>query len=255
MLLVKWVVVLETALEVLILLVESVLVLEISLEVSVSLLVVWAVKVLALVCVLMLVLEIVSVDTVVDEPEELVDSTTVYVLSQGSVTVTVLVPDVTVNVVVPLDVTTRVEQASQCLVVVVPLKVGVETVAELSGVVVVLLLVTEAGAEDGTGVLELEGTVDVDTIVEDPEVLVDSITVYVLSHGSVTVTVVVPDVRTNVVVPEEVTVRVEQTWQGLVVVVVPIEEEVEIRADSEGGTVIVETNVEDPKELVDSTTV
>lgn len=98
-------------------------------------------------------------------------------LSQGSVTVTVVVPEVRTNVVVPEEVTVRVEHAWQfsVVVVVLSLKTGVEMTAELLGAVVTPL-VRVADDVEATGVL-VEETVDVETTVEDPEVLVDSITV------------------------------------------------------------------------------
>lgn len=100
-------------------------------------------------------------------------------LSHGSVTVVVVVPEVRTNVVVPDEVTMRVEQTWQgSVVVVIPsslLGVGVETIAELLGVVVVLLLTGTDELDAGT--LEVEDTVDVETNVEEPEELVDSMTV------------------------------------------------------------------------------
>lgn len=60
--------------------------------------------------------------------------------------------------------------------------------------------------------------------------------------------VLVPVVRTNVVVPVEVTTRVEQTWQMVVVAVsVTVDVDVDPKVDSVGEPVDTDTKVEDPE--------
>lgn len=71
-----------------------------------------------------------------------------------------------------------------------------------------------------------------------------------LSQGSVTVVVEVPVVLTKVVVPVEVTVRVAQTWQGTVVVLVAATNTVD-----EVERVYVDVKTTKPDVPEDSTTV